>query len=100
MLGTFLTPWISPKWVEIRVTLITCGIVLGLSTFLIGPFNEEKNLITMLIGLILTGSCMGPMSILNMAEMTEATKIVYPDCDLDYAKSLLSGMLNCCAGLG
>ena len=100
MLGTFLTPFIFPKWVEIRVILITCGIALGLSTFLIGPFFGEQNLTVMLIGLGLTGSFMGPLGIPNMAEMMQATKSAYPDCDLDHANSLLSGILNCCFGVG
>ena len=30
MIGTFITPYAVPKWVEIRVTLITCQIGLGL----------------------------------------------------------------------
>ena len=29
-----------------------------------------------------------------------ATKLAYPDCDLDHANSLLSGMLNCFFGFG
>jgi len=100
MLGTFLTPYIFPKWVEIRVTLITCGVFLGLSTFLIGPFYEEQNLTVMLVGLILTGCFMGPMGIPNMAEMMHVTRSTYPDCDLDHANSLLSGLLNCFLGAG
>ena len=54
----------------------------------------------MLAGLTLTGSTMGPLAIPNMAEMMQATKLAYPDCDLDHANSLLSGMLNSSFGIG
>ena len=100
MLGTFLTPYVFPKWVEIRVTLISCLFALGLSTFLIGPFYEDENLPVMLVGLVLAGSCMGPLAIPNMAEMMDATRLVYPECDLEHANSLLSGMLNSSFGVG
>lgn len=71
-----------------------------MSTFLIGPAFEDKNLTVMLVGLVLTGSCMGPLAIPNMAEMMQATKLAYPDSDLDHANSLLSGMLNSSFGVG
>jgi MFS family permease len=73
---------------------------MGLSTFLIGPFFSDKNLGVMLLGLVLTGSCMGPLAIPNMAEMMDATKLAYPNCDLHHANSLLSGILNSCFGVG
>ena len=36
----------------------------------------------------------------NEAEMMNATALKYPNCDLDHANSLLSGILNSCYGLG
>ena len=96
MIGTFLTPYLIPKWVETRVILITCLFWLGASVFLIGPFYEEKNLAVMLIGLSLAGMALGPLFVPNMAEMMHATFIVHPTCDEDHACSLLSGILNLC----
>ena len=54
----------------------------------------------MLVGLVLTGCFIGPLAIVNLEEMMNATKLAYPDCDLDHANSLLSGMLNCFFGFG
>ena len=54
----------------------------------------------MLSGLFLTGGFMGPLMIPNMAEMMYSTKQAFPDCDMDHANSLLSGMLNASFGLG
>lgn len=100
MVGTFMTPYAVPRWVEIRVTLIIGMIMLSLSMILVGPFFEEKNLTVMLIGLFLTGSFLGPTIIPNMAEMMFATKRAFPTSDLEHANSLLSGMLSCCYGAG
>ena len=100
MLGTFLTPCLIPKWVEIRVTLILCLIGLGLGQLLIGPFYTDKSLPSTLVGLFITGSFMGPLIIPNMSEMMYATNQAHPDCDMDHANSLLSGMLNASFGLG
>jgi len=100
MLGTFGTPYIVPRWVEHRVTLITFLFLLGASMFLIGPFYGGLNLPVMLIGLSLSGMSLGPLVIPNMAEMMNATALKYPNCDLDHANSLLSGILNSCYGLG
>ena len=68
--------------------------------FLVGPFYGGLNLPVMLIGLSLTGISLGPLVIPNMAEMMNATALKYPNCDLDHANSLLSGILNSCYGLG
>jgi len=100
MLGTLLTPYIVPKWVEIRVLLITFLFLLGASIFLLGPFYEEKNLEVMLIGLALSGMAMGPLIIPNLVEMMRATYLKHPSCDKDHRDSLLSGMLNFFYGLG
>ena len=100
MVSTFTTPYVIPYWVEHRVTLMTFLFLLGLSTFLIGPFYGSLNLLVMLIGLFLSGLSLGPLVILNMPEMMNATAEKHPDCDMDYASSLLSGMLNCCMGIG
>lgn len=100
MIGTFATPYVVPRWVEHRVTLIVAMFGLGFSQLFVGPFFEEDNLLAMLIGLFLTGVFIGPLVIPNMAEMMRATAIRYPDCEMDHANSLLSGILNCSFGLG
>ena len=100
MFGTFTTPYIIPRWVEHRVTLMTFLFLLGLSTFLIGPFYGGMHFSVMLIGLITSGLCLGPLVIPNMIEMMNATQLRYPDCDMEHASSLLSGILNCCMGMG
>ena len=99
-LSTIIIPYIVPKWVEARVTLITALVLLGVSTALVGPFFEEKNMVVMLIGLGLSGFMMGFLIIPNMPEMMKATKEAHPNCDLDHANSLLSGMLNAGFGIG
>ena len=98
MIGTFSTPYIIPRWVEHRVTLMTFLFLLGASTFLIGPFYGDLNLPVMLIGLTISGISLGPLVIPNMAEMMNATALKHPYCDLEHASSLLSGILNCCMG--
>ena len=100
MLGTIFSPYIFPKWMEIRVTLISCLIGLGASMLLVGPIYPDTNLAVMLVGLLLSGAFMGPLIIPNMAEMMHATKEAYPRCDLDHANSLLSGLFNCSMSLG
>ena len=100
MIGTFLIPYIVPKWVEHRVTIITSLGLLALATALTGPFFEEENLIAMCVGLGLSGFLMSFLSIPNMPEMMKGTREAYPNCDLDHANSLLSGMLNAGFGIG
>ena len=100
MIGTIITPFAIPKWIEIRVTLIIGSILLGGSILLVGPVYEDTNLVVMLVGLFLSGAFLGPIMIPNMAEMMIATKVKYPDSDLEHANSLLSGILNCCYGMG
>ena len=100
ILGTVAAPILIPKWVEIRITLITASLFLGLCYLLIGPVYEDVNLTVMLIGLTISGFMMGLQIIPNMAEMMYATKLKYPMCDLDYANSLLSGLFNCCFAIG
>ena len=100
MVMTFATPYVVPRWVEHRVTLIVSLFGLGFSQFFVGPFFEEDNLLVMLIGLVLTGIFLGPLVIPNMAEMMRATALRYPDCNRDHANSLLSGMLSSSFGIG
>ena len=78
MLGTFLTPIIIPRWIEIRVTLLTGLFMLGVSILLAGPIFMDKSLVVMLIGLFMVGAFLGPTIIPNMAEMMFATKISFP----------------------
>ena len=99
-LSTILVPYIIPKWVEGRVILITNLMILGVVTTLVGPFFEELNLVVMMIGLALSGFCMGFLYIPNMPEMMKGTKEKHPEADLDHANSLLSGILNAGFGTG
>ena len=100
MLGTFFVPYIVPKWVEHRVTLILSEILLSFATILVGPFYEELSLVSMCVGLGFSGFLMSFLSIPNMPEMMHATKEAHPSCDLDLANNLLSGMLNTGKGVG
>ena len=52
-LGCVLCPYIVPKWVEPRITLISSLILLAFSVTLVGPFFTELNLIAMCVGLAL-----------------------------------------------
>lgn len=97
-ISTVLIPYIVPRWMEHRVTMITGLYILAISNLLIGPFFADKNLTSMLLGLAISGFSMGFNTIPNMPEMMIATVEAYPTCDLDHANSLLSGMLN--AGFG
>ena len=98
--GAILTPYMLPKWLEIRVTLITVCFILGCSILLIGPAFEEMNLTVMLVGLFLSGFCFGILVIPLMAEMMLATKIKFIGSDLEHANSLLSGILNSMYAIG
>ena len=96
--STLLIPYIAPKWVEHRVTMILGLFILAFFNLFVGPFFMEMNLTSMLVGLAVTGFSMGFLTIPNMPEMMTATVEAHPMSDLDHANSLLSGMLN--AGFG
>ena len=83
MLGTFIVPYVVPKWVEHRVTLISGLFLLSIATILVGPFYEELSLVSMCVGLGFSGFLMSFLSIPNMPEMIQATKKAHPSCDLD-----------------
>ena len=100
MIFCIALPFIVPKWVEGRVVMITGLIMLGSLTLLVGPVWEEYNLTVMLIGLGTSAIFYAPTIIPNMSEMMVATRLAYPDGDLDHVNSLLSGMLNACFGIG
>ena len=99
-LSTLLIPYIVPKWVEPRVTMITSLYIMAITVTLIGPFFTETNMTAMVLGLAISGFSMGFQTIPNMPEMMQATVVAYPKCDLDHANSLLSGMLNAGFGTG
>jgi predicted cation transporter len=69
MIGTFMIPYIVPKWVENRVILITGLAILAAATLLVGPVFKDENLTSMLIGLAISGFLMGFLIIPNMPEM-------------------------------
>ena len=98
--GTILVPYLVPKWVEPRVTLISALFVLAFATALTGPFFTELNLTAMMIGLGMMGFFEGVLLIPNMEEMMRATKQAYPNCDLEHTNSLLSGLLSSAFGAG
>jgi len=100
MVSAIVTPFILPKWLEIRVLLITVCFILGCSLLLVGPVFEEMNLIVMIVGLFLVGTCLGILVIPIMPEMMTSTKIKFPESDLEHANSLLSGILNALNGFG
>ena len=100
ILGTLFTPFLLPKWMEIRVWFIIGLLLMAIGTVFVGPFFEDMNLGVMCFGLFFSGCFLGPLIIPNMAEMMQATKLIYPDSDLEHANSLLSGILNCCYGIG
>ena len=100
MLTAIMTPFVIPKWVEIRVTLIFISLLMGFSLLLVSPVYEESNLVVMCLGLFLTGAFLGPIMIPNLQEMIFVVKAKYPENDLEHANSLLGGILNCNLGLG
>ena len=95
-----IVPFIIPKWVEDRVTLITCLFCLGALTTLVGPFFEEKNFTVFMIGLVSSGIFFAPLIIPNMPEMLRGMRLAYPDADLERGTSLLSGMMTASIGVG
>mmetsp|Transcript_25968 Transcript_25968/g.51767 ORF Transcript_25968/g.51767 Transcript_25968/m.51767 type:complete len:462 (-) Transcript_25968:248-1633(-) len=100
MLGTLFTSYLLPKWIEIRVTLITGSLLLGLSILLIGPVFEERNPDMMVIGIALSFILIGPACIQNISEMMRVVEHAFPTYDLEHANSLLSGIVNGCFGVG
>ena len=100
MIFCIATPFILPKWVEGRLVIIISLLMMGTLTLLVGPVWEEKNMTAMLIGLGTSAIFLAPTVIPNMSEMMLSTRLAYPDADLDHANSLLSGLLNCCFGIG
>ena len=100
MIGCILTPYIIPKWFEGRLLIIISVTMMGILTLLVGPAWEDKNMTVMLIGLASYSIFLAPTVIPNMSEMILATRLAYPDADLDHANNLLSGLLGFCCGIG
>ena len=100
MIGCILTPYIIPKWFEGRLVIIISVIMMGILTVLVGPAWEDKNMTVMLIGLASYSIFLAPTVIPNMSEMILATRLAYPDADLEHANNLLSGLLGFCCGIG
>ena len=95
-----LVPFVIPKWVEDRVTLITCLFCLGILTTLVGPFYEEKDFTVSMIGLVTSAIFFAPLIIPNMPEMLKGMNKAYPNTDLERGTSLLSGMMTAAIGIG
>ena len=100
MVSTFLIPYIVPTWVAHRVTMITSLFILCIASLLVGPFFESENLVSMIIGLGISGFMMGFLCIPTMPEMIDACKLAHPKADQDHANSILSGIFNAAYGLG
>ena len=100
MISTLLTPYLFPKWLEVRLVLIICSFIFGASILLIGPVYKGKSLYSMLAGLVISGFLMGPLCIVNMGEMIEATKQRYPKFEPKQTYSMLSGLLNFSLAMG
>ena len=93
-------PFVIPKWIEDRVTLITSLFCLGALTTLVGPFYKDKDFTVFMIGLVSSGIFYAPLIIPNMSEMLKGMRLAYPDADLDRGTSLLSGMMTASMGVG
>ena len=73
--GTLLTPCI-PARVDKRVTLMSSALLMGIFNVFIGPsqmFALPETLVLVVIGLVMSGSCMAPMTIPVLPEMIDAS---------------------------
>ena len=96
-----MVPYIVPKWVEPRVTLLTSSFLIGFATALVGPFYTEQSLVGMIIGLATSGYIISFMIIPNISEMMLAVKEEIPRyAGSDYTNSMLSGLFSGFAGAG
>ena len=101
IVGTFMVPYIVPKWIEPRVTLLTASFLVGLATALVGPFYTEHSLVGMIVGLTCSGYIISFMMIPNMSEMMQAVKDEIPSCaGSNRTNSMLSGMFSGFSGAG
>ena len=71
---TLAFPYVVPSWVPYRVTLFVSLIIITISTLMIGPVFAKQNLISMLVGLGISGGVQSMMVIPNMPEMMQACK--------------------------
>ena len=100
MVSTIATPFLLPRWMEVRVWLMIMAFFLGVSMLFVGPICVDKSLVTMCLGLFSTGCLLGPLIIPNMQEMIDAAQSAFPNCDQEHASSLIGGMLNSAYGAG
>ena len=101
MLSNFLVPCIVPKWVEPQLTLMVSIFVYGIGTLFVGPVYAETGLVSMIVGLAVTGFILGPMVVPIMPEMLQATRASFKEgFDFERASNLLSGIANSAFGLG
>ena len=101
MISTFMVPYIVPKWVEPRATLLTSSFLIGFATALVGPFYSEQSLLGMIIGLATSGYIISFMMIPNISEMMLAVKEEIPSyAGLDRTNSMLSGLFSGFYGAG
>lgn len=59
VISIFLGPVLVPKWVPLRVILITSVFLMALTELVQAPFFADQNLAAMLLGLFLSGLPMG-----------------------------------------
>ena len=101
MISVFMIPYIVPKWVEPRATLLTSSFLIGFATALVGPFYADKSLVGMIIGLVCSGYLISFMMIPNISEMMQAVKEEIPSyAGSDRTNSLLSGLFSGFYGAG
>ena len=74
MVSTIATPFLLPRWMEVRVWLMIMAFFLGVSMLFVGPICTDQSLVTMCIGLFSTGCLLGPLIIPNMQEMIDAAQ--------------------------
>lgn len=100
MVGSQCVSYLVPKWVEKRVTIIFGTFLFGVSNLLVGPAIGEKNLVSMIGGLILSGFFMGPMFTPNMGEMMFVAKKQFSDESIKHTNNKLSGIIQCLGAIG
>ena len=101
MISTFMVPYILPIWIEPRATLISSTIIVAFASTLVGPFYTEQSLVSMTIGLAVSGFMLSFMFIPNMTEMMAAVQEAYPSfAGTSKTNSMLSGLLNSSYALG
>ena len=97
-----MTPCI-PARVDKRVTLMSSALLMGIFNVFIGPsqiFALPETLVLVVIGLVMSGSCMAPMTIPVLPEMIEASQAKFPSQNARTTNNYVSAIFNTALGLG